>query len=265
MAEVLYYLCSWKQTTTSMAAHLFNRYVWLLDQVSRGGKKFEHISNAWEKSPLNDRPGEPLAIRTFHNHIKAIEDMFDIRIRCQRQGGYVYVLEDNESAEISQMQSKLLNQLLVSNIHLEQKHSEYVIMPKMTLHRFVTTIFEAISQSRKIRILWGWSDGESCVEDRWVEVAPYYVKGYNNDFYDETPCWYLFGEGQRGGIQVYALKNIKEVELLDDGFKHPQTPFEEIEQLVFSTPRSQADDDDSLGACIDSRKERGAYKNIFNE
>lgn len=248
-----------------MAAHLFNRYVWLLDQVSRGNKKFEDISNAWEKSPLNDRPGEPLAIRTFHNHIKAIEEVFGIRIRCQRIGGYVYVLEEGESAEISQMQSRLLNQLLVSNIHLEQKHSKYVIMPKMTLHRFVTTIFEAISQSRKIRILWGWSDGESCMEDRWVEIAPYYVKGYDNDFYDETPYWYLFGEGQRGGIRVYALENIKAVEQLDDSFEHPQTPFEEIEQKAFSTTHNQTDDDDSLGACIDLRKECREYKNIFDE
>ena len=249
-----------------MAAHLFNRYVWLLDQVSRGGKKFKDISEAWEKNYLlNDRPGEPLPKKTFYNHIKAIEEMFGIRIRCQRIGGYVYVIEEDEDTEISQMQHKLLNQLLISNIHLEQKHAKYVIMPKMSLHNFVTTIFEAISQSRKIRILWGWDDGENSIEDRWVEIAPFYIKGFVSTYSYEDTDWFVYGLGNRGVIQVYDLANIKNIEVLDESYVHPQTPFDKIVESVSNTPLNQKDDDDSIGACFNSHKESGKYKNIFDE
>ena len=96
-----------------MSAHLFRRYVWLLDQVNRGGMTFKKISRQWANSSLNDRPGEPLALKTFHNHIEAIEEIFDLRIRCQRQGGYVYVLEKNENADTSKTQRELLDERFI--------------------------------------------------------------------------------------------------------------------------------------------------------
>lgn len=78
-----------------MSANLFNRYVWLLEQVGRGSKTFEDISRAWERSSLNDRPGESLPKRTFHNHIKEIGEIFKIDIKCNPHGGYKYRLESN--------------------------------------------------------------------------------------------------------------------------------------------------------------------------
>ena len=62
-----------------MAAHLFKRYVWLLEQISKGGKTFNDISRAWEYSSLNDKPGTPLPKRTFNNHIEEIKEMFGLR------------------------------------------------------------------------------------------------------------------------------------------------------------------------------------------
>lgn len=244
-----------------MASYLFRRYVWLLEQVNQGGKTYKEISRKWEVAQWNDRPGEPLPKRTLHNHITAIEDIFGLKIKCHRQGGNRYVLEGKDGERLSEMQRTLLDQLLLSNIHLEQKHSQYVIMPKMSLHPLVTPIFEAISLGHKIKILWG----REYVEYSWVEIAPYYVKGYNNDFFNEIPYWYLFGKGQRGCIQVYALENIKDVELLDETFEHPQTPFEEIEHEAFHTPINQTDEDDSLGACGDSHHDSRERKKLFDE
>lgn len=228
-----------------MSAHLFRRYVWLLDQVNRGGMTFKKISRQWANSSLNDRPGEPLALKTFHNHIEAIEEIFDLRIRCQRQGGYVYVLEKNENANISKTQRELLDHLLLSNIHLERQHAKYIIMPKFSLHRLASTIFEAIAQRRKIKILWGWDDGKNRVENHWVELEPYYLKGF-------TVCksseWFVYGLGSGGQFQAYELNNITAVELLDERFIHPETPFEEIANQIAHTPVNAVDDDDSLGA-----------------
>ena len=252
------YFCSRKQKHKNMAAHLFKRYVWLLEQISKGGKTFSDISRAWEYSPLNGLPGTPLPKRTFINHIEEIKEMFGLDIKCQRQGGYKYVLEDNEGvAKLSTTQKSLLNYLITSNLLMEQNPSKYVIIPQIDTSEYVLDIqliCDAISRQRKIKFLWGWIDGDSIMEDRWVELAPYYIKGYTNNNRKEQMVWYLFGVGSRGCIQIYDLKHIKEIAILDESFEHPHTPFEEIEHKAFHTPISQTDDDDSFGACIDSRQ-----------
>ena len=233
-----------------MATHLFRRYIWLLDQVSLGGMTYEKISYKWEKSPLNDRPGEPLPLRTFHNHIKAIEEMFDIHIRCQRQGGYIYTIEQNDDVERSKMQRKLLDHLLISNIYLEQENSKYLILPRTVMHNFVTTIFEAISQQRKIKILWDWEDEDGCHEGRWVELAPYYIKGSTYDYSKDVTDWYVYGLGGSGALQIYDLTHITKLEVLNEKFEHPQTPFEQVVYQAEHTPINQKYSDDSMQALL---------------
>ena len=41
---------------------------------------FEEIAKNWETSNLND--GKPLARRTFHEHRKAIKELFGVEIKC---------------------------------------------------------------------------------------------------------------------------------------------------------------------------------------
>ena len=75
-----------------MAGNLYQRYVWLLNTISRRqGITFEEIDRRWQSSSLND-DHEPLPKRTFHNHLKAIYDMFHIEIGCQAQCGYKYYI-----------------------------------------------------------------------------------------------------------------------------------------------------------------------------
>ena len=50
-----------------MAVHLFNRYVWLLDLISQGGKTYEDIDRAWRNNYRLNHNKEPLPKRTLHN------------------------------------------------------------------------------------------------------------------------------------------------------------------------------------------------------
>lgn len=233
-----------------MPALLYKRYVWLLEQLSQGGKTYDEINYAWKISSLNDT-GEPLPKRTLHNHIEAIADMFGFNIRCHRQGGYKYVVEDSQNGTLPKAKEELLNQLLISNIQIEQQDEQYILIPRIEIHVDISKIKriqESIARQRKIKILWGWVSGDRCMEDRWVEIEPYYIKGYILSL-TETE-WYLFGLGVKGVVQVYELGNIKDIVMLEDSFIHPHTPFEEIEDTAFQTPISACDDDDSLYACI---------------
>ena len=72
-----------------MAKDLFNRYFLLVDTIYRAnGITFEEINEKWTRSSMSD--GADLPLKTFHNHRKAIEEMFDIDIACDKRGGYIY-------------------------------------------------------------------------------------------------------------------------------------------------------------------------------
>ncbi len=70
-----------------MAKDLFNRYIWLVDTIYRARRiTFEEINARWVRTEMSG--GEEIPLRTFHNHRKAIEEIFDINIGCSKGGGY---------------------------------------------------------------------------------------------------------------------------------------------------------------------------------
>ena len=76
-----------KRSSKDTMSNLFNRYVWLVDIIYRRGEiTFEEINEYWQRSLLN-MDGEDIPLRTFHNHRKAIEQMFDINIECDKRNG----------------------------------------------------------------------------------------------------------------------------------------------------------------------------------
>ena len=85
-----------RTSSKESTANLFNRYVWLVDTVYQAGKTtFEAINDKWSRSILNES-GEDIPLRTFHNHRKAIEQMFDINIECDKKNSYVYYIENSD-------------------------------------------------------------------------------------------------------------------------------------------------------------------------
>ena len=78
-----------------MAKYLTRRYIWLIDLIRShpGGITFDEINRKWQKSIIND-DGEPMPKRTFHAHLEAILEEFDIEITCDRSDGYRYKIED---------------------------------------------------------------------------------------------------------------------------------------------------------------------------
>ena len=252
-----------------MSAFLFRRYVWLLDKISEasrsGGISFDEISRKWEYDTLNDRPGEPLAKRTFNNHIQAIGEAFGIDIVCRRQGGYNYVIESDDDSQTGDMKNMLLNYLLASNIQLSQINSPYMILPKINLSANISCInptFKAISDQRKIKILWTWKY-RSHTEDRWIELEPYYIKGYTRVNSEEGVQWFVYGKGvNMGSLQVYNIDKIKEVVVLDEPFSRPADTIEQIERKTLSLTLDKKEDDDSFEALLycDLEQSRSAYK-----
>ena len=64
-----------------MAANIFGRYVWLIEQFRRYGRlTYEEVNDLWHRSGLSYGDDDDLALRTFHNHRKAIFDIFEVEL-----------------------------------------------------------------------------------------------------------------------------------------------------------------------------------------
>ena len=76
-----------------MVSKIFNRYIWLLNILLQKKKlTFDEISNSWKESSLGD--GKPMALRTFHQHRKAVEELFGVEIKCNPSDRYRYFIDD---------------------------------------------------------------------------------------------------------------------------------------------------------------------------
>ena len=199
-----------------MAANLFRRYVWLLDLIGHsGGIRFKEISEKWEKAQLNDRRGEPLSKKTFHNHINAIEEMFDIRIVCQRQGGYRYVLTGADGGELSDTQELLIQRLRISNALIANPRlSKRFILDKSLEFKHLNPLISVMDDSKRVKVYY-WRVEEQRDKQREFTLEPYFVKQFSKE-------WFVVGRVvEEDKIRVLNFTNIRKLEPLEESFEYP--------------------------------------------
>lgn len=222
-----------------MAGNLYKRYVWLLDLVSSyNGITFEQISDRWQRSSLNDT-GEPLPRRTLYNHIEAIDQMFDMRIVCQRKGGYRYHLASTESGQLSETQRSLLEHLRMGNVLMDSRVGRYVELSYTPAGHLLYTIADAIKLRQCVKL--DWKCNEEKIED--IVVAPYYLKQFMLD-------WYLIGRAKNGKVVAYSLDSISNLTPTQVPFSHPEISYSEFYQ-EWDLANTQSDNcDDSFGLFV---------------
>ena len=196
-----------------MAKNLFNRYVWLVNTIYEAGKiTFEEISNRWERSALGD--GAPLPLRTFHNHRKEIEALFDINIECNKRGGYYYYIENAEEMERGDVRTWLLNTFAVNNLINES----YAIKSRILFEeipsgqRFLSPIIGAMRDGVELEISYKnyWQP-----EAHTFEIAPYCVKVFRQR-------WYVVAcSTSDDQLRIYALDRIQKLRTLEHLFVLP--------------------------------------------
>ena len=72
-----------------MKGKTYYRYIWLLDLLLTSDPlPFEDICMMWEANPMSDGP---LALRTFHEHLKGIKEMFGVDIDCDRKNKTYFI------------------------------------------------------------------------------------------------------------------------------------------------------------------------------
>lgn len=197
-----------------MAKDLFNRYIWLVDTIYRAdGITFEEINEKWLRNSMSE--GLDLPLKTFHNHRKAIEDMFDINIVCDKRGGYKYYIENADDMEKGGVRTWLLNTFAVNNLINESHHLKRRIVFEQipSGQNFLTPVIEAMRDGMSIEIKYKsfWRQDEYT-----TEVEPYFVKVFKQR-------WYLIARNIiKDAIRIYALDRIRALSQTGNAFVMPK-------------------------------------------
>lgn len=205
-----------RQTAKESTSNLFNRYVWLVDVIYRTGQiTFEQINEKWSNSRLNDS-SEDIPLRTFHNHRKAIEQMFDINIECDKRNGYTYYIENADDMERGGVRSWLLNAFAVNNLINESHKLKHRILFEQipSGQQFLTPIIEAMHDGVAMNMTYQsyWRD-----EPNNFDVEPYCVKVFKQR-------WYLVARSPYyDKVMIYALDRVFSLDTIPDKkFKMPE-------------------------------------------
>lgn len=206
-----------------MAANLFGRYVWLVDILLRYRRlTYQEISDLWQESGLSY--GEPLPLRTFHNHQKAVADIFGVDIKCDSGDGYRYYIAEPERLRGNNLRSWLISSYATLNqIQADSRLEERIIFEDIPSGQtWLTRIAEAMRQNRVLRIT---HQGFGKPYPNTFEIEPYFLKVVKRRWYVVAHNPYYSERNKAKGVKpddvylVYALDRISCIEDTDKTFK----------------------------------------------
>lgn len=207
-----------------MAKHLLRRYIWLIDTIrSANGITFEEINRKWMYSSLNE-DGKELPKRTFHDHIEAVLEEFDIEIVCDRNDGYKYHIKEYD--EYGSIRSALVDALVLENAVRESPDIDNRVVFFDQSHRGnLPSVVQAIKDRKTIRfrylndLSYARENVPGCADVRDVDYSDE-MAVYGLFF---CGVWFMVGKvmsDQR--LHIYSLHRIIEIVEQDRDYCFPE-------------------------------------------
>ena len=196
-----------------MKGDLFSKYLWLIHTFTRAGERgldLRLLSDRWEQ-----RFGTPYPRRSFNNHRSALEEVFGIKIDCDRSTNRYMIhgadsLTDGKSNAAWLVNTFTVNNLL--NLSKERLGGRVSVEDIPSGQKWLTVIMEAMMQCRRLKIEYR---KYSSTTPESLKVHPYAVK-------ESQKRWYLVAYcEQRDGLRVYGLDRILNVTISEGYFKIP--------------------------------------------
>ena len=213
-----------------MPANQFGRYVWLVDTLRHYKHlSYKEISDKWQKSGLSFGEGDELPLRTFHNHRKAILDIFNIIIEIDPDvKGYKYHIQNPQELESDKLRSWLVDSYTTLNqVQTDCKLKDRVEFEEIPSgHTWLTIFMQAMRENKVMEITYqGFGKNYpntfkiepyclKVVKRRWYIIAnnPYYVEKNKSHKGEE-------GYSPYKEILAYGLDRIREATILDKTFE----------------------------------------------
>lgn len=191
----------------------FNRYVWLIDVISRYGHITKRdIDGLWSCSSLNDRHEKEIPERTFHNHREAIRGIFGIEIAFDR--GLGYYIDNPEELDGDGIRSWLLESMSLSNILRESAdmRSRILFEKVPSSSKWLSVIVNAMRDSKALEMTY---QSFKRTEPTTFETHPYCLKVFRQR-------WYMLARAiGKEGLRIYSLDRIIDIKVLDKTLELP--------------------------------------------
>jgi hypothetical protein len=196
-----------------MARNLINRYVWLVDTISRYGHiTLKDINKAWLLSDISE--GKPLARRTFFHYRDGIEEMFDINIMCNKST-FEYYIADAGSESHARLRAWLVDSVSLSGMLSSARDiSSRIILENVPSAReHLPVIIDALKQNHRIRF--SYKSYTRSQPTDGIVLEPDIVKIFKQ-------LWYVIGLNVRDGIvKTYSLDRMSQLNLMQEIFEMP--------------------------------------------
>ncbi len=196
-----------------MVTELLQKYIWLVQTFIRAGENglsLGEISDRWER-----RFDSEYSRRTFNNHREAVEEVFGIRIECNRGTNRYFIRYTDDVSDENAESAWLINTFTVNNIlrlGKERLSGRVSVEDIPSGHMHLTAIMEAMTEGRKIKIR--YHKYTSSQADT-LTLHPYAVKEFAKRWYLVAYC------EEREALRVYGLDRIKALDITEDDFKMP--------------------------------------------
>ena len=193
-----------------MVTELLQKYIWLVQTFIRAGEyglSLEEISDKWE-----GRFDNAYSRRTFNNHREAVEEVFGIRIECNRSTNRYFVAYSDDVSDENAETAWLINTFTVNNmlsLGKERLSGRVSVEDIPSGHKHLTSIMEAMTEGNEIKI--EYLKYTSSQADIYT-LRPYAVKEFAKRWYIVAYCL------ERKALRVYGLDRIRSLEVTDGRF-----------------------------------------------
>lgn len=156
---------------------LFKTYVWLIDTIRRHGPlSLEEIGIHWLRSSLSDK--HPMSRTSFNRHREEIEEIFGVKIVCDRRNGWKYSIANTDDLDKLSVENWMANIISLNNIIAENRsvRDRILIESIPSEGTNLQRVIEAMKLSKMIEF--DYLKYNSTETKRYV-VEPYCVKLYH--------------------------------------------------------------------------------------
>ena len=194
-----------------MVTELLQKYIWLVQTFIRAGEtglSLDEISDRWES-----RWDSAYSRRTFNNHREAVEEVFGIKIGCNRSTNRYFVEYGDDISDSNAENAWLINTFTVNSmlsLGKERLSGRVSVEDIPSGHKHLTSIMEAMTEGYEIKI--EYQKYTSSKEDTYT-LRPYAVKEFAKRWYIVAYCI------EREALRVYGLDRIVSLEITDRRFE----------------------------------------------
>ena len=198
-----------------MVTELLQKYIWLVQtfiHAGENGLSLNEISDRWER-----RFDCAYSRRTFNNHRENVEEVFGIRIGCNRSTNRYFIEYSEDVSDEGAITSWLINTFTVNNmlsLGKERLSGRVSVEDIPSGHIYLTKVMEAMTENHELKMTYRKYTSTS---EETLTVRPYAVKEF-------AKRWYLVGYClERDAMRVYGLDRVRSMEITSATFKMPRS------------------------------------------